>query len=85
MYSLVKKVLAKEESKTLWHTDVRGKISEPRRTAYDFIKGGRSANKFRKSQIRKFADLNNYLDLLQMLNFRGFARDPSLFEICKLN
>ncbi len=26
-------------------------------------KGGRSANKFRKSQIRKFADLNSLLDL----------------------
>ena len=28
-----------------------------------FCKGGRFANKFRKSQIRKFADLNNLLDL----------------------
>jgi hypothetical protein len=27
------------------------------------IKGGRSANKFRKKKIRKFADLNNLIDL----------------------
>jgi hypothetical protein len=27
------------------------------------IKGGRSANKFLKLQIRKYADLNNLLDL----------------------
>jgi hypothetical protein len=32
-----------------------------------FSKGGRSANNYRKSQIRKFVDFNNLLDLR---NFR---------------
>jgi hypothetical protein len=40
-------------------------------------KGGRSANKFRKSQIRKFAELNYFLDL------RTFRECDSL-RICDL-
>jgi hypothetical protein len=41
-------------------------------------KGGRSANKFRKSQIRKFADLNNLWHLADL----RFA-DPIFFVICR--
>jgi hypothetical protein len=43
---------------------------------YIFYKAGGSENKFRESQIRKFANLNN----------RGFLRfaDPIFFVVCGL-
>ncbi len=49
----------------------------PADVAYSLFKVGRSANKFRKLQIRKFANLNNLLDLR---TFRIF--DTS--QICNL-
>jgi hypothetical protein len=42
-----------------------------------FMKGGRSANKFLKSQIRKFADIHNLLDV------RTFRKGGTL-RICDL-
>ncbi len=50
-------------------------------TIRTFIKGGRPANKFRKSQIRKFADFKKLLDLQtfrKCVTFRIFG--PNLFN-----
>jgi hypothetical protein len=50
-----------------------------------FNKNGRSANKFRKSQIRKFADLNHFVrfaDLPQIWHCADFRiADPIIFMV----
>ncbi len=54
-----------------------------------FNKGGRSANRFRKSQIRKFSDSNNFVrfaDLQQIWHCAALRiADPIFFVIFGLN
>ncbi len=59
-------------------------VGSPMRVKLLNIKVGRSANKFCKSQIRKFADFNNWLDLAQMRHFADLRFSGPIFVICGL-